>query len=1304
MPGVYDDENNKGTNTLSSDDDSRTVSGGPKNDERSTDNDAPKSAKSDNKGPISRNDLNDLENNIGSLAKQGDDLKKEGLFNPSPVGSASNKLIGKLGSKISANPRRSAAIFGAGGGILIVTMFMFSMLSGPFQLLHFAQILSGIHFSDADVVSAQRLRNIMIYSKWAAGKDGAGVQNTRLGMVEAHRAGKIDDALAKSGLTSTFDKNGTFKGFEIDQGKMPDDIRSELKGLNNKTDPDGLRRKAVYAKHFEVSAQNIEFKDGKVNISVEGTRNNRKLYSKALKISGEYNKVTAAYNRRVLIKRANISYNPVTRIRESLKQNTMAKLEEFRENRRARLQGEAPDVPISDPDKTADDPDLKAENAKDADRYDAGRQEGVDTAKDVKSGKLTKTNLATKIGGGSAIIAVTMLCTVRTVSDDIADQQLGNKTEVARQAAAEVQAVTSKQVDGKDIDLLALSEITRSMDSRDAPENATDEQLNSGEYSQVKGSAFSASTVAKEQGRDVQGRTLDDAPELNLDEESNAQKFDGLFADIDKAIGTGKPLNVVCGAIDKFGEIASNILNIATLGAADAISKATVDKLADALFGYLVGETPDISAVKYAGIVFGEEASMGSRLMQNETNLANAQPVLSEDQALALASYTKEYNEYTDDRSIAQRIFNVNDYDTVAGKFANSLYTKPAITNVASLPSTMLSNITGAFGLSVKAEDVPVTYNDYYNVPKVGVPPGLLEISDLENPYDNAVKAKAAVAADSKLKEYVEKCNGITITDNLDFVSKSYADGVTDGYLKDDSPCKDDKFAMYTLPESLAYYTPINSNGSIGSRMSSILNKKTMAAPTVTSLSGSQLAYARVVMAATDTNIAKSYSCVYADDTQSCNEISQNASTANASAIAAKPGFKIMTFNVNSYIFDNDHKDHTWESRKPAIKSIIGANSPDIFGMQEAFDDKMYSDIKGMFPTYGITASSTPERKNPILFKPDLFTLVKHGSEAIGIGSEDSKAFTWAVLKHTSGGRVIVINAHLDSDNENYASQQADEIIAKIDKVNKDSDPVIVLGDFNTKFDEPTAKTSPVAKFIKEGFVNTRDDATEKVNADNKSFNGYKLPLADTCKNYCMIDYILVKDPRSAIDVNGFAVILETPGGVIASDHNPLLASMVFSGLGSPGAVSTEGWTWPLSKEDYVPITGCYAKPGHTGIDSSVGKGTAVLAARAGTVVEIGGPSGDGGNYIIIDHKNGYFSNYQHLSVISVTQGQTVTAGQVIGKSGGVKGDVGAGFSSGAHLHFSITTAQTLSSRTTGDSTVNPLPFLPKDRSLGTCK
>ena len=88
----------------------------------------------------------------------------------------------------------------------------------------------------------------------------------------------------------------------------------------------------------------------------------------------------------------------------------------------------------------------------------------------------------------------------------------------------------------------------------------------------------------------------------------------------------------------------------------------------------------------------------------------------------------------------------------------------------------------------------------------------------------------------------------------------------------------------------------------------------------------------------------------------------------------------------------------------------------------------------------------------------------------------------------------------------------------------------------------------------------------------------------------------------------------------------------------------------------------------HNGIDIASGgiSGQPIVASDGGTVIQAG-DKGDGyGNYVIIDHGNGYKTLYGHCSSLAVSYGQYVSQGDTIGYVGST------GNSTGPHLHFEI--------------------------------
>ncbi|MEU9625223.1 M23 family metallopeptidase [Streptomyces luteogriseus] len=130
-------------------------------------------------------------------------------------------------------------------------------------------------------------------------------------------------------------------------------------------------------------------------------------------------------------------------------------------------------------------------------------------------------------------------------------------------------------------------------------------------------------------------------------------------------------------------------------------------------------------------------------------------------------------------------------------------------------------------------------------------------------------------------------------------------------------------------------------------------------------------------------------------------------------------------------------------------------------------------------------------------------------------------------------------------------------------------------------------------------------------------------------------------------------------------------------------------WVDPVKK---YSLSASFAQNGgmwahkHSGQDFAVPSGTQVVAAHGGTVVKAGGNgAGDGpayGNAVVIKHGNGTYSQYAHLSKVTVHVGQIVKTGQEIAKSGNT------GNSSGPHLHFEIRTTPNYG------TAIDPVKFL----------
>ncbi|GHB31676.1 peptidase [Streptomyces viridiviolaceus] len=128
------------------------------------------------------------------------------------------------------------------------------------------------------------------------------------------------------------------------------------------------------------------------------------------------------------------------------------------------------------------------------------------------------------------------------------------------------------------------------------------------------------------------------------------------------------------------------------------------------------------------------------------------------------------------------------------------------------------------------------------------------------------------------------------------------------------------------------------------------------------------------------------------------------------------------------------------------------------------------------------------------------------------------------------------------------------------------------------------------------------------------------------------------------------------------------------TGFTSPVAAGTVG-------TPYHQTGSMWSSGYHTGTDFVIPTGTPLKAVGAGTVVSAGW-GGAYGNQVVIKLADGHYAQYAHLSSISVSSGQSVTAGQQIGLSGAT-GNV-----TGPHLHFEIRTTPNYG------SDVDPIAYL----------
>jgi len=153
--------------------------------------------------------------------------------------------------------------------------------------------------------------------------------------------------------------------------------------------------------------------------------------------------------------------------------------------------------------------------------------------------------------------------------------------------------------------------------------------------------------------------------------------------------------------------------------------------------------------------------------------------------------------------------------------------------------------------------------------------------------------------------------------------------------------------------------------------------------------------------------------------------------------------------------------------------------------------------------------------------------------------------------------------------------------------------------------------------------------------------------------------------------INGVIVYVDP---ISNEELKPAISQIIVKGKKNPPHIGNSySWTWPTAS-GYVITTnyGYRTNPFsnkrelHQALDIALGYGANIYTANNGVVTKIGYEAGGYGNYIVVNHNNGYYTLYAHLSRALVSVGQVVPSGYLIAYMGST------GASTGPHLHFEL--------------------------------
>jgi murein DD-endopeptidase MepM/ murein hydrolase activator NlpD len=224
-----------------------------------------------------------------------------------------------------------------------------------------------------------------------------------------------------------------------------------------------------------------------------------------------------------------------------------------------------------------------------------------------------------------------------------------------------------------------------------------------------------------------------------------------------------------------------------------------------------------------------------------------------------------------------------------------------------------------------------------------------------------------------------------------------------------------------------------------------------------------------------------------------------------------------------------------------------------------------------------------------------------------------------------------------------------------------------ILGELRATREDQQAEQSDLARL--------RDQAESRRKAAASRLNQLRTARNDQARLKAAVD---TRIQQFTAEVDALAREQANIESLIRARQASPAAARPASGGGGGAApkAGKGGLIWPVSG----PVTSGFGPRWgrmHTGIDISAGTGTAIRAAKGGTVIS-SGSNGGYGLAVIIDHGGGLSTLYGHMSSIGVNGG-SVSQGDVIGKVGCT------GHCTGPHLHFETRV---------GGSPQNPMGYL----------
>lgn len=226
----------------------------------------------------------------------------------------------------------------------------------------------------------------------------------------------------------------------------------------------------------------------------------------------------------------------------------------------------------------------------------------------------------------------------------------------------------------------------------------------------------------------------------------------------------------------------------------------------------------------------------------------------------------------------------------------------------------------------------------------------------------------------------------------------------------------------------------------------------------------------------------------------------------------------------------------------------------------------------------------------------------------------------------------------LAQNTQQYEEAQSNLLLFrdKMEEVNK------VMKDFKFSLDETVSKVG----------LPSAQGEEQPLNGDFSYFGDLTISEGNSLKELEALEQLRADLAQSISPLQGLGDVLNNQKELLADVPTlwPLKGGVGIKTL--PFGPALE----PFTKRWYI----------HRGLDLYHRVGTPIVSTANGVVVKTAYDPKGFGNYVIVRHKYGLSTLYAHMSTITVTKGQTVSRGDIVGTLGGT------GYATGPHLHYEV--------------------------------